>query len=390
MKVSCAVYSTVRSVSWLAAMVLVDVLSAERAVPEQHLHTPESLEHCSGFLSREEQLHAAPLVILAYLTDFPQHSWMLGVSAADRELPLLLVGQGRRWTGPIGKLWGIARAAQVLSHVVPTKPIVVLDGIDTFVANGLSDMAHATLRAIGRSASSVLVSTECNLWPQCSRKYQFRTEVQAHRTCRKEGWPSCYPNGGAYTASARGLMRFASLQLAMHETSKANTPNATASWVGSNDQYILQSIYLQQDAGSHNLTIDVDGPGEVFLSLMPCSFHRGRRGLNCFDKAWAPMEHVQANETTREVAFTLNSSRQLPLILHSNADPQYARWHTSALRPAWRHLFPPGKRLLEHRVLLLDSAIGGACAAANLGELLRHGHNGSTRPWDAKRTFGGG
>ena len=360
---------------------------AQRPIQQQEMHSQNSLERCSSFLAKESHLLQAPAVLLAYLTDVPRHQWMLGLGAANRDIPLVLIGQGLQWAGPVGKLWGIARAAQLLSRVIPTTPIIVLDGIDTFAANAISAAALEKMQIVGHSTDRVLLSTECNLWPGCHRKHTFTTDVAQHRACTKSGAGSCFPNGGAYVAGSRVLARFAALLLAQYP--KTKDPH----WMVANDQYILHSVYLQQR--QHNLSIDVDGEGAVFLSLIPCQYQRVRRAQNCFDTAWNPVVHVQANETTRDTVFTWRGRtntdpplRQTPLILHTNADPTYARWNLPQLRPAWSHLVPPSERLLQHRTLLLDSASRGLCGAMPLGELLLLGHNRSGRPWSAKSFSG--
>ena len=99
-------------------------------------------------------------------------------------------------------------------------------------------------------------------------------------------------------AGSRVLARFATLLLAQYP--KLQNPH----WMASNDQYILHSVYLQQQ--QHNLTMDVDGEGAVFLSLMGCQFQRTRRAQNCYLTAWDPVKHVKTNETTREAVYTLS------------------------------------------------------------------------------------
>ena len=117
--------------------------------------------------------HTTGPILLTILTAATE-DWQLGVSAALHGLPLVVVGLGQlSWkasqatgagtaaaylTPKIAAFPLIQRALRVLHLVAPKAHVLVLDGLDTVVANAPSPLALAP--------DTVLVSGECNSWPK--------------------------------------------------------------------------------------------------------------------------------------------------------------------------------------------------------------------------------
>eukprot|EP00966_Prymnesium_polylepis_P074871 1736828-Prymnesium_polylepis.1 len=69
------------------------------------------------------------------MTHVPRH-WPLGISAALRGFPLVVVGVGRTYGGHGTRIPAVLRASQVLDVLAPGSAVVSTDGADTIVANG--------------------------------------------------------------------------------------------------------------------------------------------------------------------------------------------------------------------------------------------------------------
>ena len=349
-----------------------------------------SCHHALG--SHAARLRDADVLLLAYLTDISR-DWLLGLSASAYRIPLVLVGQGNKWVGARGKMWGVARAAQLLGAVAPHVPILVLDGADTFVANPLRAIELA--RAIGRADDRVVVSTECNLWPVCTRMANF-SRTRQHAACRNGSWPACFPNSGAFLGSGRALSRLVAAILPAFDPAHAASnagQRAGGKWA-SNDQFAIGEAYLEQAA--LGLEIELDGRGDFVTSLIDCRPHRSLRAQNCWHEPWDALRHLRVDEASHEATLKWRTAArggghgggeeraQRPLVLHSNADPTFAKLNSSSARPAWTWLLARRDELLAHPVVSLDGAALGACNVSSLGDVLALGHDVFGRMWSVE------
>ena len=363
-----------------------ETFSAARPAPPMTLRTAEELAQCSQALRADAaSLQDAPIVLVAYITDVSRN-WLLGLSAAAFSIPIVLAGQGMRWVGARGKIWGVARTAQLLGEVAPRATVVVLDGADTFVANSVSNTLAAAAQAIGSSHNTLLLSTECNLWPSCERKVNF-SRLATHRACQ-QSWHSCFPNSGGIMGSGRAISRLTEVLLPHFQP----TNDTKRHWRFTNDQYQVHSVYIEQE--QHDLQVDVDGSGTFVVSLMECRHMPKRRALNCYDAPWNAQRHLAVNASTREATLSWVSTHgqarvQRPLILHSNADPSFAVMNSATVKPAWEWLLPIRDGMLQSRLIALDSAHFGPCNVTTLGAALALGHNQTGRAW-ATSAFGKG
>ena len=354
-----------------------------RPPPPLKLHSRSDLAR----LQRELRLAApelqhAPVILLTYLTDV-SINWLLGLTAAAHRVPLVVMGRGRRWIGIRGKLWGFARAAQLLSRVARHAAILTLDGSDTFVANPLSATARLLVHSIAHSRNAMLLVTECNAWPTTKygrcRNSKFDA-LEQHRACKAAGWPACYTNSGAFVASGPSIVRVVGAMLGSWTEVEEHLT----------DQYSLQEVYRFQ--ASHNVSIDVDGASEVMASLSVCRHHGRGASLNCFDEPWDPTTHLRVANVVggapgvSEITLSLANTTRRPFVFHSNGDPEFERINCTALQPAWAALLARRGELLGYRIVALDAA-RSELNVTTLGDFLALGHTATGRKWKSE-SFG--
>lgn len=205
-------------------------------------------------------------IMLTYATGVEEH-WLLGLSAAQHEAPLVLAGLGRRgfnWWSPGGKLPGTARALQLLQRVAPASATIFADGGDTLVANQWTQAAveHVLAASDGQqqhlsSDSSscagdgvrdrngrhvVLTGAECNSWPLCYNA-SYRAVDPSHRRCLKRH-AACYPNSGTYAGRPAALLLFVkALQDTLQQMNRRGYSGRLEAEKG-NDQALLHQLYL--------------------------------------------------------------------------------------------------------------------------------------------------
>lgn len=326
------------------------------------------------------QASGPPVVLVAYTTDFMM-DWLLGLSAAHFQIPLVLVGAGLRWDGQLARSAGVLRALQMLERLTPGIAVIVLDGVDTIVANKLTELARKKIGQVATSDNHVVVGTECVLWPSCRR--ELFDVIPAHKHC-KTHWPGCYPNSGTILASPTALRRAWPIigELMIHS-------NVSKSYQSSpQDQSALQDLYLTQSR--YGMNVEVDGPSTVFASLAKCGYALPKqRRLRCYDHKWKPTEHMSISDGGLAYRSSLVSEDvraaqgieevQRPLIAHDNGDPEANVVKDAGL---FDLLVPPSMAQLRYRMLALDTAAFGHCDAPMLGEVLATmGTNTTRRPW---------
>ena len=327
---------------------------------------------------------AAPYAVMTYLTDVAT-PWVLGLSAAHYNVPLIVVGHGMRWGGAGVKLPAARRAAQVLAaHAPASLPIVFADGSDTAVANALSRASALLLSSVRRDAA-VVVSGECNSWPLCYRSLYNKHE--AFRSCAASRSSACYPNSGLYCGRASSLLTFLrSLER------RASRPGLVPPERG-DDQAAMHSLYLEQRSNvppSDNLEIRVDSKQALFGGLHACKGAGVARTLSIKNVTFS-MCHEGAHEPLRGLrqgtgASSSSSSSSLtmadgaaPLLVHASGNhdrlaraflgetaakrlnavrgPTPLSTRTAALDRSWRELFARSSR---NQVLMIDSAANGS------------------------------
>jgi hypothetical protein len=140
------------------------------------------------------------LVFASHLTS----PWLLGMSAALHQLPLVIAGLGTTGTpwpwfqGAAAKLPASQRAAQLLQRLTDS-PVALLDSFDTFIANAPSKRGPLPPMDDG----TVVLGSECNHYPVC-RIPEFR-QLDWYHACLADGYNACAPNGGFMLGRPRAL-----------------------------------------------------------------------------------------------------------------------------------------------------------------------------------------
>ena len=288
-------------------------------------------------------------IVLTYATGVDEQ-WLLGLSAAAHDAPLVLAGLGRRgfnWWSPGGKLPGTARALQLLQRLVPEAPTVFADGGDTLIANRYTQSAveEAALSAAAATdgvtipprSSLVLTGGECNSWPLCYNASYLA--LPSYQRCLQHH-AACYPNSGGYLGRPAALLSFVqALHETLHQMDRRGYVGSLEAERG-NDQALLHQLYLRRQSSSSRSTsgggsssssssssttsssssttttssstsfsLRIDGATRVFLSLFPCSglrrFKRRGRGPfeYCHEKPFDPMPQLRAMANGSGVAL---------------------------------------------------------------------------------------
>ena len=153
---------------------------------------------CTDGMLRRWLPRSAPAIIVTYATEVPP-AWLLGLSAALHNVPLVLVGFKNEYKGDNKqKAFGTMRAAAVLQRLWPHTVLLVADAWDTVVINA-PKRASKHLGYIANRTVAML-STECNSWPRCYHAAFARDRTLAR--CLATPGYTCYINGGMYAATA--------------------------------------------------------------------------------------------------------------------------------------------------------------------------------------------
>ena len=113
---------------------------------------------------------------MAYADAVPAH-WLLGLTAAARGLPLIIVGLGRPFNGVWPRIAREHDAAQIIRELAPDVPLLSVEA-DTVVVNDVSEQVASTARRVIERPDLVVLHTECARWPQC----------HAEEFARVQGW----------------------------------------------------------------------------------------------------------------------------------------------------------------------------------------------------------
>lgn len=373
-------------------------LSKQARRPTQPIVPIEQREVAACMPLVQSLIASAAAVVVTYVTDL-SHPWVLGLSAAQHGVPLVLVGHGRRWGGVAVKLPAARRAVQLLHAGSPDTPIVFADGTDTFVTNPLTAELAGRLRAAS-SAGSVLVQAECNSWPRCyANEY---AQHAAFSSCRARHSSTCFPNSGAFAGRSETLLRF--LAALERMAAAGEGPEHL------DDQAALHRLYLRSSDG---IEVHVDELSDVFLGLHACKGSGAKRTFRvrgasfsmCHAGPYDPFSHVLPNGSrlshrrsrhpnapaASEAAGDQRGRLHAPLLAHAHgvhdrilralwgAPGVYGRPLPPELRSPpsrsaqWRATYDSAT-LLDHQVLLIDSASaadGGRADGDARGDLCR-------------------
>ena len=297
-------------------------------------------------------------VLLTVLTSVTE-DWRLGVSAALRGLPLIIVGLGLPSWDPSNqkenmRLPLMRRALRIVDAVAPDAKVLVLDGMDTVVANA------PVLAKQSLPADTVLVSGECNSWPKCYYQ-QYVDRDPGHATCARERG-ACYANSGAFFGRSAALLKLVS---ALQSELRALDQNASSSPAErSNDQAALHRLYARGGHAGLSLQLRVDSENEQSLNLWACRGPRLTRYYpdieQCHEREWDPLAEMRAVRS----GVRIGSSR--PLVVHANGDHGRMMW-SSKLTGVLRPLVRPRGVILEHPVLLVQRK---GATVSTLGQVL--------------------
>lgn len=311
--------------------------------------------------------------------------WLLGASAAEQNLPLVVAGFGRPfrhtwWLGYARKFPSTRRAAQILAALDPDAPVICADGSDTAIVNPLDSAAHE-LRRLGES---VLVGSECTSWPICYREH-YAADAE-HQSCLRESH-ACYANAGLYLAKARVMDRW---MAAHNSTWQSLLATNTSIAECQHDQGALHRIMLTRDSPRHTdlPTPRLDSSSAVFLNMGGCRAKEWRWGAlrmcAAGNQSHEPLQHVRTEYTdgTSKLWFRPPRPRggaggrrrarppeQRPFIAHANghhahldANPKFAPLRAGLARAS--------SRLRDHPVLLVDAyGDDDVCSLRSLGWL---------------------
>ena len=362
--------------------------------------------------------------------------WLLGLSAARHNVPLVLVGPAMpawKWYegGATRKVPGTLRALQVLNEVIPKAAVALVDSSDLLIANEFLPVHEATMGSLG--AHDVMVGGECNSWPVCYRKaYKAHAE---HQRCMSQH-SACYPNFGVQAARSPGaLARYLRALLTMLDATRSLPTPAEQGY----DQAALHRLYLRQagptaPSGSsggggngegegggamgvrngtrvshagHRAALEgdvrlrVDGASALVLQLWSCGddgpVTRSRGGQGgweyCSEGRHEPLERLSTTVSASGRSLCYNGTdgqRRHPWLLHANGK------HSHLKAPQLRSLLEPYEALSQRpwagavgmprvpgvpaaRIELRHSAAAAVAAAAANGAPLRHLPRGLSR-----------
>lgn len=359
------------------------------------------------------------VVVLTYGTSLPKR-WLLGLSAALHNVPLVLVGFGHTWNASdtMAKVFGTLRAVSTLHEALePSTLIVFADASDSMLVNTPSTwrssiddgyVADVTTSVGGRESprghrrSAVLVSGECSSYPTCYASLYARIAPNHVAECamrRRRGLSrACYVNSGTFMASSRALLEWLPAVTAMAKDAVGVEAN--------DDQAAIHRHFLRTaaTASAARSATSIDRLSSTFLTLYPCKadsrplarYSRADGRTECHNEGrggYAPLDYaavgsdggltmhdyaVRAAPSTRLAGRKTDASQatRRPLIAHANGmhfllETMLRIWdnqldedatNRTARSSRWRgptlgsRLWPPKPSLLEHPILLVDPA----------------------------------
>ena len=309
-------------------------------------------------------------ILLTYLTN-PHEQWVLGITAALHGMPLALIGEGHKWVSSSARLRHVRQAVAHIHALSPTSPVIITDGSDTLVANGLTRATATLLRGLVER-DEVLFGSECASFPMCYKAdYTGKGAAQAqHQKCRARS-KTCFLNGGTYAGSSSALLR-----LLEHTDHLAGSVLSGAEL--NDDQAAAHRILL-----SNAMPLKVDDRGSIFLTLRPCrgpemrvipspvkGAPKGTTLTVCHyrEHVHNPSKRVSRNGS-RMVYLDFENATQLPLVVHANGF--HKRLSQGPISPPYLANLYQRPTLLEHPILLLNSKRNGTCSHDTLGNVLK-------------------
>ena len=317
-------------------------------------------------------------VVMTYATRIP-NPWMLGVTAAMHDFPLVVAGLGMAgwnwWEGVvIQKTAAPRRAVQLVQALLGDVPMALVDSGDVLVVNPPSAGQRRALSQLGRT---VMLGAECNSWPICYLP-AYQEDAEAQRCLARHG--ACFANGGVAIARSSTLIDF----LSAFRRAGEFTLNSSNGAERGNDQSALHHLYLNRTRFP-SLRVHLDSASQFSLQLWTCN--GGPKGGPSYRKRGGPFEycHHHTHEPLKQVAVSSDGGAlafnesglghtQHPIFVHSNGyhfrlqDPIFAQ--LLALQDASR--LPA--ELFERPVLLVESFVPGLgmapCSMCSLGWLI--------------------
>ena len=131
-----------------------------------------------------------------------ESQWALGVSAAHFRIPLVVVGQGKKFDHDghqniknIEKVYGIREA---LRYFDGQQRIIFMDGTDTLFVNPVQHITDE----YDKQKVDLLFQSECNSWPKC-----FREIYKAAGHECPSGVKTCFLNSGVFIGTVAALRK---------------------------------------------------------------------------------------------------------------------------------------------------------------------------------------
>ena len=323
--------------------------------------------------------------MLSYATQVSSH-WRLGLSAAKHGFPLVLAGLGMpqwKWyQGGRKKLPGSRRALQLIHQIWPEQPVLSSDTGDLLIGNRLSRAHKAALDAIS-AGTRMLIAGECNSWPVCYRDL-YAADKEVQQCFNKHD--ACYPNSGVFVASARTMLRFydvwAGVIIASSDWRNLGMQKAER-W---NDQAAVHRIFRNrsQYATPDGFELRVDAENLFSLQLWKCD---GRKEKSmkpfqyCHERTYIPAKGLRVSEGGTVVGFKEDFANERhgdqsvretawPFLIHSNGHHHVLTDDESGLKELLDLYKSPPPELMNHPVVLVDSAEHGPCNVTTIGWLM--------------------
>jgi hypothetical protein len=187
----------------------------------------------------------------------------LATSSARFDIPLIVLGYGKRWKGFNDKTEAMAGVVNALNQ---NQHIMFVDGTDVVFTNRLDVVS----RVFSKSQSDMLFMTECNSWPRC-----LKTQYLEHGLVCPNASKTCYLNSGIYLGTAAALHKVLTL---------------LPSYWDIDDQGASQQVLLHRK--EMNLSISLDWHSEAFVSTHAC-FKQKLHGEKCGDAKYHPADHMK-------------------------------------------------------------------------------------------------
>ena len=315
------------------------------------------------------------------------HKWLLGLSAAQHRMPLVVGGWGQKpwnWYGGSSvKIYAGRRLAQLLDYLDPRARVIVADSQDAVLtANPAGSVIEQTLAAVSGGRPAVLAAAECSSWPKCYTS-MYEQYAMGHANCVAKGL-ACFANGGGFLASSPLALRQLyerQIQLVQRfqHCSQRNCDSFMGRQVGlterSRDQSVLTFLYVNRSRqGPMPFELALDSESAIFVNLKACYGRNpmASRGpmVSCYANRYAgPARWLSVDKSSAGVLLAPKGrATQRPLIVHANGEEKDRLVHPNVL-PLTNASFmwSPSEEMLAHPVLLLDERWSALPSASAMG-----------------------